>query len=88
MIQADFIIEDESNYETVKTCFICHSTDHLARDCPKRGEDDEQVCYVCHKPGHKASECRYNRYFYFVFVTLVGTKADPINLASLFSGMF
>ena len=54
----DIMIEDE----TVKSCYICHSTEHLARDCPDKKEDAEQLCYICHKPGHKAFECRYKKY--------------------------
>ena len=51
------MIEDENNTEIVKACYICHSTEHLARDCPNK-KDEESVCFICHKPGHKAFECR------------------------------
>ena len=57
IIRKDIMIEDENNTEIVKACYICHSTEHLARDCPDK-KDEESVCFICHKPGHKAFECR------------------------------
>lgn len=39
-------------------CFICKSTDHVARACPQKlGKERKTICLVCRKLGHSLKNC-------------------------------
>lgn len=39
-------------------CFICKSTDHVAKACPQKlGKDRKMICLLCRKLGHTLKNC-------------------------------
>ena len=45
-----------SYYSQTKTCHKCHSTEHIARECPF------DYCVLCNQSGHDKSECDKRKY--------------------------
>ena len=45
-----------SYYSQTKTCHKCHSTEHIARECPF------DYCVLCNQSGHDESECDKRHY--------------------------